>query len=155
MSNGTDYRYFAYVARMTLVERDERYVELNDDERTGSYYMEDYFDTEDEAIAFVKREIAYYNANEFDGKGYKVARVGSGLDPIEYCEGAVERHCFDGDDIIDYGDNPDSEHYYDGYYECSLPDDVRKKADKVEHEYHRYLDFEASHYGSLADMLAE
>ena len=151
----SNYRYFAYVARMTIAERDERYVEMDDDERTGSYYMEDYFDTEEEAIAFVKREMADYNNSTFDGKGYRVSRVGCGLDPIEYCKGAVERHVIDGDDIIDYGDNPDSEYYYNGYYECSLPDNVRQKADKVEHEYHRYLDFEAGCYGSLADMLAE
>jgi len=151
------YRYFAYVARMALVEYDERYVEHNEDENTGSYYMEDWFDTEDEAVTFVKAEMADYIDHELDGKGYKVIRTRHGLDTIEYCDGTVERHYVDEDgEVIDYGDDPSTEHYYkDGFYECSLPDEVCSKADRIMRGYHDFLDYQSDCYGSLADELDE
>ena len=160
MATETDentYRYFAYVSRMALVEYDERYIERNEDENTGRYYSEDWFETEEDAIAFVKAEMADYVDRELGGKGYKVIRTRRGLDTIEYCDGTVERHYVDADgEVIDYGDDPSTEHYYrDGFYESSLPDGVRNKAERIMRGYHDYLDYEADHYDSLADELAE
>ena len=152
----TTYRYFAHVNRMMLCQHDERYVEMDEDERTGYSYQEDWFDIEDEAIAFVKREMADYIADELGGKGYKVVRTRSGLDTINYVTGQVERYLVDEDgEILDYGDDPSTEHHYEGHCESSLPDEVRDKAMKVQVGYNAYLDYEADGYDSLADELAE
>lgn len=153
---GSHYEYFAYVRRMSLVEEDEHYVEEDEDIYRGEHYRNEYFDTEEEAIAFVKREMTDYVADELDGKGYKVIRAKYGLDPIDYIDGTVERHYISGisGEAIDFGDDPKTEHYYEnGYYASSLPDEVREKAMRIQRGYHHYLDYENDWYGSLADTL--
>lgn len=148
------YEYYASIRRMVLREEDERYVELNLDASTGDDYICEWFDTEREAVDFVRREVADHVAGSLDGRGYKVHRTRSGLDTIEYCEGGVDRYLMDDGEIIDYGDDPDTEHYYeDGYYESSLPEEVRRKAMDVQAGYHGFLDYESEYYGSLADEI--
>lgn len=155
---GSHYEYFAYVRRMSLIEEDEHYVEEDEDIYRGEHYRNEYFDTEEAAIAYVKREMADYVSRKLDGKGYKVIRAKRGLDPIDYIDGTVERHYISGisGEAIDFGDDPKTEHYYEnGYYACSLPDEVREKAMRIQRGYHRFLDYQGDWYGSLADALAD
>ena len=156
--NTAHYIYVGHVDRMLLHEEGQRYVELNLDAQTGESYQEDWFDTEAEAIAYVKDEIATYDDYALDGKGYVVNRTKSGLDSIDYIDGSVDRYYVidaagEGFEVLDYGNDPKTSHFYEGYFESSLPEDVRSKAMAVQVGYHRFLDYESEGYSSLAGEL--
>ena len=156
--NTAHYEFFAHIDRMLLCRQGERYVELSEDEDTGSSYIEGWFKTEDEAIAFVKDETTDYIDRELGGRGFKVNRTRRGLDSVSYVTGQVERYLIVGEDnkeILDYGNDPKTSHFYEGYFESSLPEDVRSKAMAVQASYHRFLDYESESYGSLADELED
>jgi hypothetical protein len=87
--------YYAEVNLTLAYDRDKRYVTETRVDRTGWPDRGEWFDTLEEAEAFMRSEFADMAAELEDG--YRITRVDGRLDSIEYVVGTVERDELDED----------------------------------------------------------
>lgn len=124
-------QYVVYERRMMLAQRDERYVEMPENE--SAELLGEVFGDKDDALA-------YLDSIKWD-EPYEIVRTKRGLDTVIYNTAWVDEEvCKDGYPIEDPVE-----------VACikSLPDEVYRAAMKHQSDYWDFLDYEEDYYGHI------